>query len=272
MDQCQPATAVPLDHGCFRQRDELLDVHDQEAVEVELPAIRDTHGGVALHQQAVVDQGLGESLGLFVFAGVLAAEFQGLLHHLGGLAVNEQRLAFLAPLDHARALFVDAQQEIILRTGVDEDEGVAAQVGGNVGLVFPQAILDEQVLVGHAHGSHRNRARAGKQDREVVQGQRELAQHQRNGIVAGGELQLARQDAQIGVHIGLQRHRAGIEQGGAARRRFGGGVAGGGHVGNRSIMRACHPGHASGNNLNPALSTSSMTTATPPANYFSCRG
>lgn len=47
----------------------------------------------------------------------------------------------------------------------------------------------------------------------MVQGQRELAQHQRNGIVAGGKLQLARQDAQIGMHIGLQRHRAGIEQG-----------------------------------------------------------
>jgi hypothetical protein len=47
----------------------------------------------------------------------------------------------------------------------------------------------------------------------VVQRQRELAQHQRNGVVAGGELEPARQDAQIGVHIGLQRHRTGVEQG-----------------------------------------------------------
>jgi hypothetical protein len=35
----------------------------------------------------------------------------------------------------------------------------------------------------------------------MMQRQRELAQHQRNGVVAGGELELARQDAQIGVHI-----------------------------------------------------------------------
>lgn len=149
---------------------------------------------------------------------------------------------------------------------------MATQVGRNVGLVFPQAVLDEQVLVGHTDGRHRHGGRASEQNREVVQGQRELAQHQRNGVVAGRKLEPARQDAQIGVHIGLQRHRTGIEQGSAARRRFGGGVAGGGHLGNRSIMRACHPGHASGNNLNPALSTSSMTTATPPTAYFSCKG
>ncbi|KAG0926455.1 hypothetical protein G6F31_018384 [Rhizopus arrhizus] len=149
---------------------------------------------------------------------------------------------------------------------------MATQVGRDVGLVFPQAVLDEQVFFRHTHGGHRHRGRASEQDREVVQRQRKFAQHQRNGVVAGGEFELARQDAQIGVHIGLQRHRTGVEQGGAARRRFGGGVAGGGHLGNRSIMRACHPGRASGNNLNPALSTSSMTRATPARAYFSCRG
>ena len=97
MDQRQPAAAVPLDHGRFRQRHELLNVHHQEAIEVELAAIRSAHGGVALDQQAVVDQGLGEGLGLFVLAGVLAAELQRLLHHVGGLAVHEQRLAFVTP-------------------------------------------------------------------------------------------------------------------------------------------------------------------------------
>ena len=39
-----------------------------------------------------------------------------------------------------------------------------------------------------------------------------------------------------------------------------------------SIMRACHPGRASGNNLNPALSTRQVTTATPPPTYFNCNG
>lgn len=213
VDQRQPTTAMPLDHSGFRQRDELLDVDDLETIEVEFTAIRGTHGGVALDQQAVVDQGLGEGTGLFVLTGKLATELQRLLHHVGGLAIDEQRLAFVTALDHARALFVDAQQEIIVRAGVDEDEGVATQVGRDIGLVFPQAILDEQVLVGYANGSHRHCGRASEEDREVVQRQRELAEHQRNGVVARGKLEPARQDAQVGVHIGLQRHRTGVEQG-----------------------------------------------------------
>lgn len=232
VDQRQPAVAVPFDDGRIRQCNELLDVDHEEAVEVELATIGQAHGCVALDQQAVVDQCLGERLGLFVLAGELAAELKRLLHHVGGLAIDEQRLAFFAATDDARAVFVDAEQEVIVCAGVDEDEGMAAQVGRDVGLVVPQAIGDEQVVGGHTHGGHRYRTRACKQDREVMQRQREFTQHQRDGVAGGSELELARQDAQIGVQVCLQRHRAGVEQGRAARRSFGGGVAGGGHRGN----------------------------------------
>uniref|UniRef100_A0A0N5A088 NAD-specific glutamate dehydrogenase n=1 Tax=Parastrongyloides trichosuri TaxID=131310 RepID=A0A0N5A088_PARTI len=156
-----------------------------------------------------VDEGLGACALLLEVVAELHAE----VDVAAGLAVFEQ--GRLAAFDHEGGGAVDAQHHALLLFVIGEDEGVAADIGRDIGVGAEVAVLDEQVLgLVQAHGGDRLLGVADEDDRIGQGGRGELRHRQRHDVGLGHEgVGLVRgRHAQLAVHVSRQRLGLGIEQ------------------------------------------------------------
>ncbi|MNE38316.1 hypothetical protein D3C80_1322100 [compost metagenome] len=129
------------------------------------------------------------------------------------LAVFEQRN--FGVLADEGSCAVDAQDHAVLLVVVGEDEGIAADVGRDIGLGAEVAVVDEQVLVlAQAHGHDGLLQIADEDDGEGQGGWRELGHGQRHDIRLSDEGVgfVGGRHAQLAVNVGGQRLRLAVKQ------------------------------------------------------------
>src|SRR5215472_170249 len=186
----QPALAPPFEEGAVGQPRKAVAVDDVEARDRELLAAVEGDFRLVRDQEAALAQLLGEFAGARVVALERRAELEGVLHDGGRLPASEQR-PVVAIFDRARGL-VDAQRVLLLVGALVKDEGIAADVGGNIGAGPPiPGVIDEKVpLAPDAHHDERGRGRRRREyDRVMARRRLELAAVQEHRVARAGEVE-----------------------------------------------------------------------------------
>ena len=182
--------------------------------------------GLAGVQQVQLVQEFDEGVGALALEFEIVAELHRLFDVGGRLAVDEQRGRAAVPDE--RCVAIDAQDQPLLDLVIGEDERIAADIGGDVGLGAELAgVADEQVLAaaqGHDGDRH---AGVAHEDHRIGQGGRgELGHGQRDQIGLGHEAVRLVDGIDAQGAVGLNRQGLGlaIEQDIAGQTGGGGGV------------------------------------------------
>src|SRR5216684_4341106 len=137
IDEMQPAAAPPIEEELVRQGIEFRLVDDVETTQGHLLAGTQHDARLVADEQPLGAERPHERRRRRMLGMELAAEGDGFLQQLGRLAAVEKRP--LGGVDDESRLFVETDDELAAAGLLHEDEGIATDIGGNIGLGDPPA-------------------------------------------------------------------------------------------------------------------------------------